>query len=435
MMRRFFDKLETWPAYVSYALLAYMPFHILLAQSLSLVTGGFSVWKIGKDIITFFLAVLTVLLVFYKRKQNKAFTILISLAALYSFVYAIVWAINSDIYVRTALLGTAYNLRIVAYVVIGFGAVLLAPNSITNQRIVKLLLVVASIVAFLGILQYFLPKDILTHIGYSTARGVKPNFFIDDKPDLPRIMSTLRDPNSLAAYLILPLCLAIGLFFKHKSRKMLFAGIATLLGLALFLTFSRGGLLGAFVAIAALFVIQFRDWLKSHAKQVAVVGLIIILGFGSVGYLHRDQYVIQNIILHSDESTKATEDSNELHARLARDGARAVAGNPLGHGPGTAGIVSIQNPQGGVLTENYYIQIGYEVGIIGLVAFLAIWGYVIQLLSKQRSLLASCLLASAVAYAVLCLIMHLWTNEAIAATWWITAGLVIGQKPRANHKS
>ena len=65
---------------------------------------------------------------------------------------------------------------------------------------------------------------------------------------------------------------------------------------------------------------------------------------------------------------------------------------------------------------------------------MAIWGYVLYLLARNRSLLASCLLASAVAYAVLCLIMHLWTNEAIAATWWVTAGLVIGQKPRLNHK-
>ena len=428
------ETIKRLPVRGAYFLLAYMPYHIFLSQSLSLVTGGLEIWKLAKDGLTGLLALLVIGLVYIKSKQNKVFNTLLGLSVAYALAFVLVWAINRDIYVRTALLGTLYVLRVVAYVIIGFGSVILAPRIVTNQKIAKLLLVVAITVAAIGVLQYFLPKDILTHLGYSTARGVKPNFFIDDKPDLPRIMSTLRDPNSLAAYLILPLSVSIGLFFDHKNRRTLFAGISLLFGLALFLTFSRGGLLGVLVAIFALFVLQFRDWLKAHAKPIALVCIAGLSVLGAGGYIFRDQYVVQNIILHSDESTKASEDSNQLHARLALDGAKAIARKPLGHGPGTAGIVSIQNPNGGVLTENYYVQIGYEVGLIGLGLFMAIWGYVLYLLARNRSLLASCLLASAVAYAVLCLIMHLWTNEAIAATWWVTAGLVIGQKPRLNHK-
>ncbi|MCX6727377.1 MAG: O-antigen ligase family protein [Candidatus Saccharibacteria bacterium] len=429
------ETIKRLPARGSYLLLAYMPFHIFLSQSLSLLTGGLDAWKLGKDVLTVLLSVVTVVLVYALRKQNKVFNVLVGLFSLYVMSYAIVWAINPDIYTKTALLGTLYNLRVIAYAVLGFGAALLAPHEISNTKIIKLVLIVAGIVSVLGILQYFLPKDILGHFGYSIERGVKPNFFIDDKADLPRIMSTLRDPNSLAAYLILPLCISIGLFFNNKKRRMLFGGLTLLMSLALFLTFSRGGLLGAIIAIAAIIGLRFRGWLLEYAKPLTIGFFAAVVVFGTLGYVHRDQYVVQNIILHSDESTKATEDSNELHARLAADGAKAIVKRPQGHGPGTAGIVSIQNPKGGVLTENYFVQIGYEVGIIGLALFLIIWGYILFRLSKNSSLLSSSLLASAAAYAVLCLIMHLWTNEAIAATWWITAGLVLGQKPLSNHKS
>lgn len=429
------ETIKRLPARGSYFLLAYMPFHIFLSQSLSLLTGGLDAWKLGKDVLTGLSALVTVVMVFALRKQNKAFKVLVGLFSLYAMSYAIVWLINPDIYTRTALLGTIYNLRVVAYAVLGFGAVLLAPRMVTNSKIIKLLLIVAGVVSVLGVLQYFLPKDILSHVGYSIERGVKPNFFIDDKADLPRIMSTLRDPNSLAAYLILPLCISIGLLFTNTKRRMLFGGLTLLMSLALFLTFSRGGLIGAVIAVAAMIGIRFRAWLRQHAKLLIIAGFASVIVLGSLGYVFRDQYVVQNIILHSDESTKATEDSNELHARLAADGAKAIVKKPLGHGPGTAGIVSIQNPKGGVLTENYFVQIGYEVGVLGLILFVAIWGYVLLGLSKNTSLLSTSLLASAVAYGVLCLIMHLWTNEAIAATWWITAGLVLGQKPVKNHKS
>jgi hypothetical protein len=156
---------------------------------------------------------------------------------------------------------------------------------------------------------------------------------------------------------------------------------------------------------------------------VSLVSGFLILGVG--GYILRDQYVVQNLILHSDESTQASEDSNELHIRLAKEGAIASIKTPEGHGPGTAGIVSIQNPNGGTLTENYYVQISYEVGIVGLIIFVSIWGHALFKLQKNREMLSSCLLASGTAYVTLAMLMHLWTNEAVAAQWWILAGIVL----------
>lgn len=434
MITRFMRNASRLPAYATYFLLAYMPFHIFLSQSLSLITGGLSVWKLGKDALLALAVVFAVILVYRQKKATKAFNVLVAGSMLYALIHLIVWMLNPDIYKQTALLGTLYNNRVVWFVVLGMGASLLTPKYLNESNVIKLVVGVGTVVAFLGVLQYFLPKDLLTHFGYNLQRGVKPAFFIDDKPDLPRIMSTLRDPNSLAAYLIIPICLSISLFIKRQKRQLVIGGILILQFLALFLTFSRGGWMGVIVAVSALTLLQFRTFIRKHILTISIVIIAVVISMGIFGYMQRDQYVVQNIILHSDESTKAKEDSNALHLRLAKDGAIAIVKKPLGHGPGTAGIVSIQNPKGGVLTENYYVQIGYEVGIIGLLLFVSIWGYVLFLVQKNRGILATTVLASAVAYIVLGLIMHIWTNESVAAQWWLLAGLVLGVPIKVRTK-
>ena len=429
------NDIKRLPAKAVYILLAYMPFHIFLVQSLSLLTGGLSVWKAAKDVFLSLAVLLTIFLVYKHKKQNKIFTLLLILAIAYGLQHLLVWFMQPEIYRPTAILGTVYNVRVVLFAVLGLGAALLAPNYLTEKRVIRLVVIAGTTVAALGVIQYFLPKDILTNFGYSVARGVKPAFFIDDKVNLPRIMSTLRDPNSLAVYLLVPICLTISLLFTNKKARQLYVGALSLQLLALFLTFSRAGWLGAIIAIGSLLALHFRSWIHKHIKIISVsaVSAILVLGIG--GYVLRDQYVVQNLILHSDESTKAGEDSNALHLRLAKDGAIASFKVPEGHGPGTAGIVSIQNPNGGTLTENYYIQISYEIGFVGLLIFIGIWGYVLYLLQKKKGILASSLLASGIAYLALSMLMHLWTNEAVAAQWWIMVGVVIGlNQPFVNKK-
>lgn len=142
--------------------------------------------------------------------------------------------------------------------------------------------------------------------------------------------------------------------------------------------------------------------------------------------MFRDQYVVQNVLIHSDENTTSQMDSNAHHIEFAKRGLRGIWREPLGHGPGTAGIVSIQNPRGGMLIENYYIQIGYEVGVLGLLVFIAIHVLVYRRLLKAHTPLTICLLASFWGYVVVNMLLHAWTNEAVAAQWWLLAGIGTG---------
>lgn len=418
-----------------------MPFHVFLVQSLSLITGGLSVWKAAKDVFALVITVVTIGLVYWQKKSTKLFNQFLLLAIAYGAIHLLVWAINPNIYKQTAFLGTIYNTRLFGYLLIGMGAALLWPKELKQEKVIKVVLIISTIVCVLGVLQYFLSKDILTHLGYSIERGVKPNFFIDDKPDLPRIMSTLRDPNSLGAYLLIPLTiLTLQLFDKqHKKRRMLLAGLLSLHLLALFLTFSRGAWLGAIIAAGLLGFLNFRKqvtkWLLKY-WPLAVGGVLLI---GSFVLMVKNQYVVQNVLEHSDKSTaqKSKLDSNGYHFYFVRRALSGIVHRPVGHGPGTAGIVSIQNPNGGFLTENYYLQIGYEVGVLGLCLFLFTL-YLLQL-HLRRKLTAGPLLETALfitfwSYTIMSLVAHLWTNEAVAVQWWLLAGFATTAIGNSHNK-
>ncbi len=82
----------------------------------------------------------------------------------------------------------------------------------------------------------------------------------------------------------------------------------------------------------------------SFVKKYAIVLVALFAVIVGFGYMARDTYVVQNLVFHADEQTLET-DPNELRVEFAKKVSEEVAETPLGHGPGTAGIVSINNPK------------------------------------------------------------------------------------------
>lgn len=425
------QKLLKLPYLLSIGLLIYMPFHIFLSQWLSTFTGSLDFWKIAKDVLLVGAILLAVGLVYVQRGfKDKPFWVFTALSALYFVLHLVIWQINPDIGDKPALLATAYNCRLLGFAILGWSAGILGRKYIKPKQLFQVVIAVSTIVCIFGIIQYNLPKDAMEHFGYSLERGVKPNFFIDDKPDLPRIMSTLRDPNSLGAYLILPIAILVGAWLKRPKLRMLLSGLLLLHGLALFLTFGRSAWVGAFLAAALVAFWHFKDKAKGFIKRFWPA---IIMGIAAIAlgvFLLRDQYIVQNIVFHSDENTQLT-DSNNLHLDFAQQGVEGIADHPFGYGPGTAGLVSIQTDKV-VLTENYFIQIGYEVGLIGLILLLYIMYLVLRTLYRRGDFYSQVLIASFIGITFCNFLLHTWSNEAVAAQWWILAGLVLGL---GSHKS
>jgi hypothetical protein len=412
------------------ALLVYMPLHIFLSQSLSMLTGGLEVWKVAKDAALLLACLFTICLVYWEKKGSRAFWVLSGLATGYALVHLAVWALNPDIYGRSAGLGLVFNLRLPLFALLGYGAYLLTPAKFAFSSVFKIIIGVSSVVVLLGLLQYLLPKDVLTHLGYSIERGVRPAFFIDDNPAFPRIMSTLREPNSLAAYLLVPIGLLSAAVLAARERATQI-GLAVLLALhvlALYLTHSRSALLALVVVLSLVGFWQYREQCVRLLKRYWPV-LVVLAVLGCAGlFVMRNEPRIKGLISHSTPDTGGSNDldSNDYHWIFIKRGLEGIADQPLGHGPGTAGLASIQNPAGSFLTENYYVQVGYETGIIGLAAFIAINVWLYLRLRRGATVLHSVLLATFWGYVIINMLLHIWANEAVAAQWWLLAGIALG---------
>ena len=419
------EKLKGILYYSTIGLLVYMPFHIFLSQWLSTATGGLDGWKIAKDVVTAGVFALSVGLVLLTKTYTKKYLVLLGLGLAYTLLHLILYK-TTDQPFDTGILATVYNSRLFWYLLIGYGLTLVCPDKVNLRRIVKIFLAVSTIVCLIALAQWVLPKDIMTHFGYSVDRGAKPAFFIDDKMDLPRVFSTIRDPNSLGAFLILPITiLAYALVrFWRTNKKQLLLGLLMLHALVLLLTFSRSALAGAIISVTIMFGLMNKNWLKKSLQKYKYYLLTAVVILGVFAFVMRDQYIVQNIIVHSDENTTSQLDSNEKHLSYAQQGIEGIVDKPLGNGPGTAGLVAIRS--GGLLTENYYIQIGYEIGVLGLIIFITLLVIIAKSLWQTRAYyLSSALLASLVALALINLLLHTWTNEAVTASWFLLAGLAL----------
>lgn len=402
-----------------------MPFSLFISRWLSLYTGNLALWDSSKDYLTLFTLIISLYIVIRNKLiREKYIATVVILGVIYGVLHLSFLIFDKSLDQRSVIVATLYNGRIFAYLFIG-----IVLGKITQKQhyknIVKILLIISCITAVFALLQYLLPKDLMTHFGYSVSRGAKPFFFIDDKPDFPRVMSTIRDPNSYGAFLILPITfLWVQLAKKRKESGMLIIGSFLLLITALFLTFSRGAWLGVSLSIAVSTGMLFKNSIQNIVKKHLLLALTVLCIMVTGVLLTRNSYVTQNVILHKDQQTVLT-DPNELRIEFQRKALRGIASEPLGHGPGSAGLAAISNPRGGLLTENYYLQIAYEIGVPGLLIFLSMLILIYRkLLQTTTSEIQTAMIASFWGLAFVALLIHLWSNEAVAIEWWFLAGVI-----------
>jgi O-antigen ligase len=414
----------------SLALLVYMPFHVFLSQWLSLYTGGLDVWKLAKDGVLAILTLFVICLVWVQRRSTKAFTWLVVVATLYLLLHVLLWLTHPDLFRDSAMLGIIYNNRLSCLVLLGFGTALLNPGAFTSSFLLKVMLAISTVVALLGVAQSFLPSDLLTHFGYGLERGTRAAFFIDDKAGFPRVMSTLREPNALGAFLIMPVTALAALFIRIKDQngRMLLAGMLGLHGMALVMTFSRSAWLGAALGVGLVLWWSYREMVGVFVKRFGLVAGTLLLLVVAGLYAGRHSGFVTSYITHSSNQEQVADlDSNDYHREFIKRGLQGVIHKPFGHGSGTAGLASIQNPKGSFLTENYYVQIAYELGVVGFLLFVGLQVFVVMQLWRRRdNTLCLVLLASFGGYIVCNMLLHTWSNEAVATQWWLLAGLALG---------
>lgn len=340
-----------------------------------------------------------------------------------------------------------------------------------EKRLLLILLIVGGIVAAYGLITFFLPQNFFTFLGYSDAHSIyAPGsplsaFQQISGTGIRRIQSTFSGPNQLGLWLLVPwsvgLCVMLseGALFRPSSSPSLRSGsaqddtarrrrsipILLLIAFALFLTFSRSAWIAAFV----IAIVAMWKMLKNRRRVFAL------------GYLVLGTFIGIAVVWFTSPSLIDRAISNRHHLERLQGGIQTMIHYPLGLGLGAAGPASnrvsdacLYFDEGAdiswakdrsdlclfvndmqvqpslnekschcpLLPENWYIQIGIELGVIGFALFLALCFFIINRLSFINT---SPIFLAFIGVSVAALFLHAWEDSAVAYTVWGVVGVAL----------
>lgn len=409
------------------AVLFLIPFHAFLTVWLSSLFGHYTAFRLWKEALLLLCVAGTLYLIAtdHKIRFHTLSRRLVWLILAYMALTA-VWgllALNQHDVTRKALgYGLIVNLRYLAFFLVTWAVALRLGRLKANWP--RLLYWPAIVVVIIGLLQAFvLPHDFLQHFGYG-PNTILPVETINHNNNYVRVFSTLRGANPLGAYLVIPISLVTVWLLKGRRNWGQGLFLATAL-VVLFFTFSRSAWAGAALSII---VILFLSRLSHRSQRIAIgaTAALVVVGV-ALALIFHENVRYQNFILHTQTHSAVPTTSDQGHLAALRSGLSGLSHHALGNGPGTAGPASFYNTGHPVrIAENYYIQIGQEVGWLGLLMFLLINAGVAYLLFVRRDdPLALALFASFIGITFINLLSHAWADDTLAYVWWGLAGIAM----------
>jgi putative inorganic carbon (hco3(-)) transporter len=179
----------------------------------------------------------------------------------------------------------------------------------------------------------------------------------------------IPDPNYFAAYVLVAAVPALGLLVAGQARLRLATAAAVgVSGLAIALSFSRGALLGAFVAAGVVLLSRAR----TRATSAVVVAVLVAAAAANVNPV-LDSRVTEVVADRLASATDRSSTNNRL--LLWERSVEFVQDEPLGTGALGFREVAVA----GGITErgrplenahNAYVNVAVELGLVGLLAYL-----------------------------------------------------------------
>ncbi len=411
-----------------------MPFHAFISTWGGTTVGPLWLWKSWKELLLAGLLILAVAWVFAKPAVAKDLFrrgfvwVLLAYVAVSLLVTLLHFGETNS---QAVVAGLGMNFRyllagVVAYIALAYG-------NIDKHWLVmagKYLVGVGVLVSLLGIVQsLLLPADFLAQFGYEKDVTIAPYVMVDDNPELLRAYATLSGPNDFGAWLILPIMLTVAWW---RRSPLLYGTAAFFMVWALVLSSSRSAWLGLIASLGLYALIVFGRRLSK--KQIALsLSALVVVGLTTL-YLAVTVPVLRMAIFHSSPGdTSLHEGSTMGHIEATLGGVERVVDNPLGCGVGCAGPASFYGDSP-YISENYFVQIAEEVGLLGLALFLLFVGMVAYKIYADKTGLGRMLVVALAGYAVIGMLLHVWSDDPLSITWWILAGAVLGYNARATWK-
>ncbi len=194
-----------------------------------------------------------------------------------------------------------------------------------------------------------------------------------------RASGPLADPNDLAFFLVA--ALALLLVARRRLPVLVLAAAGGVLVVGTLATFSRGAVI-ALVVMAAVAVVLGA----LRATVALAVAAVAVAAVGALWLTHAD--VVTRSLAEKEHVAAANVDLRLTTVSMA---AAMTTDRPLlGQGPGgfaaargefvPAGVVSVDQ----TVAHQMYLDVSAELGIVGLVAFLAVLGYGVRGAARAR---------------------------------------------------
>jgi hypothetical protein len=414
-------------------ILILLPFHALLSTWAGSRFGQLDLMRTWKEILILLMLPAVLWLTWRQREIRQwlfkswifyLITIYMALNLILGF-----WAYHTGRVSEAALIyALIINLRFLYFFLVC--VIVAACSNFLVNNWAKILLVPSGIVIIVGLIQrFFLPSDFLKHFGYGPTT-IPTYQTVDANVDYARVQSTLRGANPLGAYLILT---TTAWALVLRPRIYLWgAGLAAAL-VVLFYTYSRSAAVGLMLALASF------GWIlmKRPTTKWIIAGVLAPLIVSGLYIGFRSSPAIQDVFLHTSSSSASAASSNQIRNTALKDASRDIINQPWGRGPGTAGPASFRNDHPARIAEDYYLQLGQELGVLGLILFLAInvavaW----ELWLKRQDDLPRILIATLIGISFVNLVSHAWTDDTLSLLWWGLAGIALAPgilKPRNKN--
>lgn len=400
------------------ALLLLMPFHAFLSVWLGALTGKQSLIQSWKEILLLTMAAAALYLVYrkpsYRAKIRHPLIWLISAYGIYSVILTFI--------LGQELVPAAFGIKTnFGYLLALILAYLVATKGLIRQSRTIILTTSAAVAAFAALLATVLPRDFLTRFGYG-PETVLPYQLLTANVDAIRIPSTLGGANQLGSFLILPLALVVMLMIKKFRwwQPLLFL----LLTFALMHTFSRSAWVGAIAAVLLTIFLHLNRKMK-FVFAAGIAFAAILAAIALVGAIKAD-HPIEDYVLHGTAETYKVAGSDSERSDSQERGINLILTQPIGYGLGTSGPASTRDTMP-VITENLYLQIGIETGLLGLILFIGIMVALGLYLLRSESVPDSKpLLAALVGISLINLVLHGWADSSTSLIYFAFAGLVLG---------
>ncbi|NTU69727.1 hypothetical protein HGB13_02815 [bacterium] len=427
-----FNKLAFLAFAVLIALIPYQAFIVTWARSLfNLNSFQFNIISLWKEYIIVLLATVLIAAILKERKlpfkvlwADKYIILFSILVIVYFFMF------NQPLAIKIAAL--RYDIEFL------FIYILARSFNISFFQLKKLLwiLVISSIpVIIFGLLQIsMLPPEFMFNFGYErnlleySKTGIIPTYdYISPLlPGIFRIQSTFPGALQYGSYLMFIILLFIASLTRLKSKARI--GLIVLLFfalIALLATYTRGALIGLGVGIFLTFLVNTKN-----KKRFLIYSFATLIGSVLVLIALFKIPTVQILILHGEIVNGSILGSSTAHLAAFINGVGSVVTNFMGYGLGVVGPASKLSIQP-VMTENWYLQLGIELGLLGVIIFTIIIGFFIKYLlslyneaKDDQKFLYLGVLASFVALCFINLFLHSFADTATVYPLFIFIGIL-----------